>query len=218
LTSRQRSNLLSGCALVFAATIPYIAVGKSTSLFWIEFNTGRHAIPLMISLSIFLSVLGSQLFQFYKLDVGHRLLKGSVVLALIATSVFSMSKSFNIRLENQNLIEKISNSLKDANFKPSPGLVNIYLSDQPNINLNARDSALMMFRLTHDLKTYTSIHGDSTKFLDAMPPSNSPLLLGYPIYPGEHNCITTVELVSQFSSKDSKLIGFEVVEESDTCR
>lgn len=190
----QNRQIYFAFLLVVGSIFPYVLVGKSTSLFWIEFNSGRHAIPLMITLAILVGVLGSRIFTIFNEVLSYKYLLTLVFSSMLLISIFCSIKSLNVRLNYYREVNEIQKTLASSKVDFEPGLINIYVSNQRDLSLNPRDAALLMYRLTGELHFYTIVTGDLNQLSTSMPDPESPLLVGYPIELIHSDCVTNLVL------------------------
>ncbi len=141
----------------FGSTLPFIFVGKSTSLFWIEFNTGRHAIPLLVSLTLLLSVVGQNVTMLFRKNQFHRPIMILTFLSVFMLSLVPSAKSWSDRVEESRIRLAIIKTLKPYGESISPGIVRIQIKGSKNYTANASDASLVMFRISGNFNAQTSI-------------------------------------------------------------
>jgi hypothetical protein len=193
-TSKERITMLYGSLLLPAAVLPYVIVGKSTSLFWIDFNTGRHAIPLLYVLPVLLAIISDRL-SFLLKNFGRRsALPISISYIFIFVSILvPHQQSWNQRVNEANIRTEILEILVSNKFVPQNGVVGILLPSSFRYEANVFDSNLLVFRSTNTLSHFASISSNEAN-LRLDPPTPDELIMWNLPIKLKNTCWTTLTL------------------------
>lgn len=203
--SENRLTLLLSCLLFPAAVVPYVLVGKSTSLFWIEFNSGRHAIPLLYVIPICLAVVSNQLISLSQ-SLGNELYWSLQIAYLLIFIVFLIphQKSWNQRLHESNIRQSIMELVSSNRLTVMNGTVNVIIPKRLNYEANVFDANLLFLRATGGLSHFATVTSDLAK-ARRVPPSIEELtglLLPISLV---NTCLTTINLTEEFDFEKTKL-------------
>jgi hypothetical protein len=157
--------------LLLASVVPYLLVGKSTSLFWLDYWSGRHSFALIPALALFsVSILDWFLDQIPPIS-GRQL---NVLSACISIVIISLSSLLLFRvlghkyLEQQNRLGVIQ-SLGPVKERIQPGVATIYVKNSEYLELNPDESNYLMYKVKKNLDTFTLLTSSTSE----------------PIFPGE---------------------------------
>jgi hypothetical protein len=219
LINPRSNSLLKFCILlIFASVLPFIFVGKSTSLFWIEYNTGRHAIPLIMALPLALSILGQSILEATKFLRFSRIPMAISITLIFSVSIFIGSKSWVQRIEESRIRTAVYQALEPWSDKIAPGLVRIELQGPRPYSANTLDAALLMFRLTNNLYHYTILRTDGLGAVESFPTFSQLRQSRYPFQKNSTNCKS--DFLLNVNSDPGTLLSnlnYKVVNYSQSC-
>lgn len=218
LSPRSNSLLKFSIILIFSSILPFIFVGKSTSLFWIEYNTGRHAIPLIMALPLALSILGQSILEATKFLRFSRIPMAISITLIFSVSIFIGSKSWVQRIEESRIRMAVYQALEPWSDKIAPGLVRIELQGPRPYSANTLDAALLMFRLTNNLYHYTILRTDGLGAVESLPTLSQLRQSRYPFQKNSTNCKS--DFLLNVNSDPGTLLSnlnYKVVNYSQSC-
>jgi hypothetical protein len=196
--------------LLLASVAPYLLVGKSTSLFWLDFWSGRHSFALIPALALFsISILDWFLDRISPISVRQlNFVSAYISIIIICLSSLLLFRVLGVKyLEQQNRLGVIQ-SLDTVEDDILPGFATVYVKDSEFLELNPDESNYLMYKVKRNLDTFTLVLPSMTKpevperiFLSAQSESwtlfKSWTLFGFP----KKVCRTEVDVsrVSQLS-------------------
>ncbi|MEO0015607.1 MAG: hypothetical protein RL589_88 [Actinomycetota bacterium] len=143
--------------ILIASVLPYLAVGKSTSLFWLDFWSGRHSFALIPALAIFsVSVLDWLLCHLG--GIPHKNVKFVVISTSLIIVTLSSILLFRVMgtkyLEQQNRLAVIE-TLKLKSNEIYPGAARIYVKNSEFLEMNTDEANYLMYKVKGNLATYS---------------------------------------------------------------
>ena len=150
--------------ILLSSVFPYLAVGKSTSLLWLDFWSGRHSFALIPSLAIlsasaldwFLQRTGSVSKAQLRIVVAS---SSVIVICLSSLLYFRVLSSKYLEQQNRLAVAKSIESVKDLVL---PGVANVYLENAEFMQLNPDEANYLMYKATGNLNTYSTFTNSGT--------------------------------------------------------
>ena len=165
--------------LLLSSIIPYVLVNKSTSFFWLNFFSGRHAIPLSASLGFTIAFMGN----FFEKKLQGNLTRNLYLLlctSLLIILIFPQtSKNYRERFNFFRAMEKINGVISESKVSIPDGIVGVKISNTNISLLNYFDSALLMYRITNNLRHFTWISSKN----ESINSNNLSIITNQMIYP-----------------------------------
>jgi hypothetical protein len=151
-----RRSLWLSSLILLSAILPYLLVGKSTSLFWLDFYSGRHSFPLVAPLALMLAVIGN----FITSTVNARLGMKFFSIVIVSTLFFNLAlfgKDINKKVREERALLTIANSLSPILSLVPSGKVSIVIENSKSINVNVYESLYFWFRISRDVDSSVQI-------------------------------------------------------------
>ena len=158
---RNQSNVNRVLLIVLLLTsvAPYLLVGKSTSLFWLDFWSGRHSFALIPALALFsISILDWFLDQVSPISRKQlNMVSACVSIIIISLNSLLLFRVLGFKyLEQQNRLGIIQ-SLERVTDDILPGVAIVYVKDSEFLELNPYESSYLMYKVKGNLETFTLI-------------------------------------------------------------
>ncbi|NBU81604.1 MAG: hypothetical protein EBS55_08155 [Flavobacteriaceae bacterium] len=160
-------------SLLLGSITPFLLVGKSTSLFWLDFWSGRHSIPLAPALGLF----SAKLLKMLSLDLPSKLkVKTGIISVILVVGLCSSLIMRDFLQKNQllNLKYGITSSLIESKIEIPEGYVNVQVSGVIPFEFTPLESNYLMYKVTDNLNHYSKISNHYTKFDKYVPPTSYP--------------------------------------------
>jgi len=151
-----RRSLWLSSLILLSAILPYLLVGKSTSLFWLDFYSGRHSFPLVAPLALMLAVIGNFITSAVNARLGMKFF--SVI--IVSTLFFNLAlfgKDINKKVREERALLTIANSLSPILSLVPSGKVSIVIENSKSINVNVYESLYFWFRISGDVDSSVQI-------------------------------------------------------------
>lgn len=194
----ERYKRASILAVLFSTIVPYLLVGKSTSLFWLDYWTGRHSFALIPSLALFSVLVLDWLLKLLE-PISVRQIQIIITfssLVIIFMSAFLFVRVLGVKyLEQQNRISLVK-TLASVREEILPGTVNVSITNSEFLNLNSDEANYLMYKVKGNLYSYTTVESNNNESQFAYD-SNTKFFPGKTFIPGKYKktCRTDIQII-----------------------
>jgi hypothetical protein len=186
--------------ITIASIVPYLAVGKSTSLFWIDYWTGRHSLPLMPSIALLTGKFADHFFSSATYRVRYIIYPLSILMTIAPLSLLQARDMLD-KYHHQQVRNAIKTELIKVRDDIDSGILRVQIKNTGQFALNGDESNLLAYEVFGDLKTYTLISSDVS-------PNSIPKEISSQTIPRlwnlfdkqRNNCVVSVVLAREISN------------------
>jgi hypothetical protein len=149
--------VMNSIVLFFAGALPYLVVGKSTSLFEIHDWTQRQAILISLPVSLLAGIFIEQSMKMREGRIGRNFYLPVLYFVSLTLPIYFLSSGVSEKLNRLSFDQDLVDYLRE-NIQPLPaGIVKIEFEKLPTPNPRVYESNYLFYRAYEESKWWTSV-------------------------------------------------------------